>query len=114
VNNHATSKRSRFIPLFQAATKSWGLGLERGDVLRVDHFVVGRGDGVLPDELLGGDLRSEIAPAGPMSRWVSLNHARAKTATRSENMGTLARAARARLRVAESHDLQAILTPYPP
>ena len=36
-----------------------------------------RGDGVLPDELLGGDLGPEIAGLGPMSRWVSLNHARA-------------------------------------
>src|SRR2546430_7347483 len=37
------------------------LALEIGNVLRVDQLVVDRWNGVLPDQLLGRDLRAEIA-----------------------------------------------------
>ena len=37
--------------------------LEGGDVLLVDQLVVDSGNGVLPDELFGGDFRAEIACA---------------------------------------------------
>ncbi len=39
------------------------LGLQRGDVPRIDQRVVHRGDGVLPDEVFGRDLRAEVACA---------------------------------------------------
>jgi hypothetical protein len=42
---------------------SQDLALERGDVLRIDQLVIDRGDGVLPDELFGGNFRAEIARA---------------------------------------------------
>ena len=55
----------------QAVKTSWEmespdariLRLQGGDVLRIDQFVVDRGNGVLPDELFGRDLRAEIARA---------------------------------------------------
>lgn len=40
------------------------LVLERGNVGRVDEWMVDGGDGVLPDQNLAGDLRAEVAGAG--------------------------------------------------
>ena len=37
--------------------------LQRGDVLRIDQGVIHRGNGVLPDEFFGRNLRPEIAGA---------------------------------------------------
>ena len=37
--------------------------LQGGDVLRINQFVIDRGNGVLPDEFFGWDLRAEIAGA---------------------------------------------------
>jgi hypothetical protein len=59
------------------------LALEVGDVLGVDQLMIDGGHRVLPDQLLGRDLRAEVARAGPMSRWVSLNQARAKASANS-------------------------------
>ncbi len=42
-------------------TRRQDLALERGEVLRVDQVVIDRGDGVLPDELFGGNLGAEVA-----------------------------------------------------
>ena len=45
---------------------------------------VGAGwDRVLPDQLLVGDLRAEVPHGGPMSRWSSLNQARANASASS-------------------------------
>ena len=50
--------------------------------LRLDgrDIIIGaaRGHRILPDKILFGDIRPEIAGFRPMSRWVSLNQARAK------------------------------------
>ena len=43
--------------------RSEDLGLEGGNVLRVDQRMIDRRDRVLPDEFLGWNLRAEIARA---------------------------------------------------
>ena len=43
--------------------RSQDLALEGGNVLRINQLVIDRGDGVLPDELFGRNLRAEIACA---------------------------------------------------
>jgi len=58
-------------------------GPEGGDVLAIDQTHDRRWHRVLPDELFGRELRAEVARAGPMSRWVSLNHGRAKASVNS-------------------------------
>ena len=55
------------------------LRLERGDVLVVDQRMIDGRDRVLPDQRLPSALAGRgSATRGPMSRWVSLNQARAK------------------------------------
>jgi hypothetical protein len=44
-------------------TGSQDLALQGGDVLRINQFVIGRGNGVLPDEFFCGNFRAEIARA---------------------------------------------------
>ena len=40
------------------------LALQGGDVLTIDQGVIDRRDGILPDQLLGGNVRPEITGAG--------------------------------------------------
>jgi len=58
-------------------TGSQDFALQGGDVLCIDQFVIHCGNRVLPDESLRRHLGAEITRAWPMSRCVSLNHARA-------------------------------------
>ena len=63
-----TAERGRRRPgggnqLRDRQTGSQDFALQRGDVLRIDQFVIHRGDGVLPDEFFRGNFRAEITRA---------------------------------------------------